>query len=156
MNYLNMIAGLFALDQFVKKQIETQPDDSFPHTLDNTGEFITIHKSHNPGMMMGLLKDKHDLPKWIPFGTVLAIGGYFLHALTNKEQHLTKFSLALILGGALSNVADRFHYGYVVDYFSLNIKKIKHVVFNLGDFFIFAGTLLLLAHELFEDMKSSR
>lgn len=155
MKYLNMIAGLFALDQCIKKQIEEQPDGSFPHTLDNTGDFITIHKSHNPGMMMGLLKDKSDLPKWIPFGTVLAIGGYFLHTLTQEGEHAAKFSMALILGGALSNLADRFHYGYVVDYFSVNIKRIKHVVFNLGDIFIFAGTLLLLTRELLRDIKGS-
>lgn len=155
MNYLNIIAGLFALDQCIKKQIEAQPDGSFPHTLDSTGDFITMHKSHNPGMMMGLLKDKNDLPKWIPFGTVLAIGGYFLHILTQKGEHVAKFSMALVLGGALSNLADRFHYGYVVDYFSVNIRKIKHVIFNLGDIFIFAGTLLLLAHELLRDVKGS-
>lgn len=155
MIYLNVIAGLFALDQIVKKQIETQPDEVFPHSLDNTKDFITIHKSHNHGMMMGFLNGRSDLPKWIPFGTILAIGSYFLYILSHKGKHLTKLSLALILGGALSNVADRFHYGYVVDYFSVNIKKLKHIVFNLGDFFIFGGTFLLLIYELFQDMKSS-
>ena len=44
--------------------------------------------------------------------------------------------------GAASNVLDRFKRGYVIDYFTINIKPIKNIVFNLADIFIFIGSFI--------------
>ena len=43
-------------------------------------------------------------------------------------------------------MADRLTRGYVVDYFSFNVKweKLRRLVFNISDFFILGGTLLSL------------
>ena len=43
---------------------------------------------------------------------------------------------------------DRLKRGYVVDYFSIRCKYLEKVVFNLGDFFIFAGSALIAASDL--------
>ena len=53
---------------------------------------------------------------------------------------------ALLLGGALCNWFDRFHQGFVTDYFSFNVKwkRLKRLVFNLSDLCIMIGTVLLL------------
>ena len=49
----------------------------------------------------------------------------------------------MVLGGALSNIIDRCRRGYVVDYFSFQVRGLKKVIFNLGDLFVFAGTILM-------------
>jgi lipoprotein signal peptidase len=49
------------------------------------------------------------------------------------------YSAAIILG-ATSNLADRFQYGYVIDYFDLKY----FTVFNLADVLIVGGTIGLL------------
>ncbi len=64
-----------------------------------------------------------------------------------------KIGLSMVLGGAISNLYDRLVKGYVVDYFSIEFKRLKNVIFNLGDIFVFLGSLVFLAAELLEDMK---
>ncbi len=48
-------------------------------------------------------------------------------------------ALIFIIAGALSNLFDRYYYGYVIDYFDLAYFS----VFNLADLMIVAGALLL-------------
>ena len=62
-------------------------------------------------------------------------------------------ALTLVLAGGASNLYDRLKRGYVVDYFSIQWKKLKKVVFNLGDIFIFAGSALFAAVQLVEEVR---
>ena len=60
----------------------------------------------------------------------------------------SKLGLSLLLGGALSNLIDRYQRGYVVDYFSFNFgKRLKHIIFNIADMFVFLGGILLVIEE---------
>lgn len=59
-----------------------------------------------------------------------------------------------MLAGAFSNLYDRLAKNYVVDYFSIEWKRLKDVIFNLGDFFVFAGSLIYVLSELLYDMRS--
>ena len=47
-----------------------------------------------------------------------------------------------MIGGACSNLFDRFFRGYVVDYLYINKEPASKVIFNLGDVFIAGGTVL--------------
>ena len=73
--------------------------------------------------------------------------------LVRKGCGIQKVGLSMVLGGALSNLYDRFKRGYVVDYFSFSLPGIKKVVFNLGDLFVFLGTALFLLGEMGEEFK---
>ena len=64
--------------------------------------------------------------------------------LPKKGYWTEKLVLILTLGGALSNYYDRIRRNYVVDYFSINVGRLKKVIFNLGDIFIFAGAVLMI------------
>ena len=52
---------------------------------------------------------------------------------------------AFLTGGALSNLYDRCRKGYVVDYirFHTTWKRLNDLVFNLADFFIMIGAVLV-------------
>lgn len=50
--------------------------------------------------------------------------------------------ISLMIGGGLGNLVDRVRQGYVVDFLYFNIKKWP--VFNLADFFVFAGAIILM------------
>jgi len=62
--------------------------------------------------------------------------------------------MVLVLGGALSNLYDRFVRNYVVDYFTIEAGKLKKVIFNLGDIFVFIGSALFLLASGIEDLRS--
>ena len=77
-----------------------------------------------------------------------------LAALSGRREGLAeKLGLAVALGGAVSNTWDRMVRGYVVDYFSIRWKGLKKVVFNLGDFFIFLGALMILAGQMVREFR---
>ena len=51
------------------------------------------------------------------------------------------------------NLYDRMKRGYVVDYFSIQFKKLKKIVLNIGDICIFLGAGILLITEIVETMR---
>lgn len=59
---------------------------------------------------------------------------------TAKAKGFEKSALYLIIIGAVSNIIDRWRYGYVIDYLDLK----WFTVFNLADVLICLGTLILM------------
>ena len=82
-----------------------------------------------------------------------AVAGAWAYVIGKKGRVLEKTALTLVLAGGASNLYDRLKRGYVVDYFSIQWKKLKKVVFNLGDIFIFAGSALFAAVQLVEELR---
>ena len=66
--------------------------------------------------------------------------------LKRRGRILEKTGMALLTGGALSNLSDRVLRGKVVDYFAFGSrwKKWSRLTFNLGDLCIAAGAVLAL------------
>ena len=91
----------------------------------------------------------------IPLAVVSAAAGILCWILPKKGQFVEKIGLSMVIGGGLSNLYDRLFRGYVVDYFSIQWKQLKKVVFNLGDIFIFAGSALFAAVQLVEEIRGS-
>ena len=76
----------------------------------------------------------------------LVMTAVFVMTLGSRGSAVLKTGLALLLGGAYSNTYDRLRRKYVVDYFSFGVKwqKLRHVVFNLSDFCIAVGAMMLV------------
>lgn len=151
-----LIGGLTALDLFVKDEIEREDAETFPRDLPHSKGLIKLHKSHNAGFPFGFMEHRPEMVKGIPLVVTSAAAGALGVLLTGKGAHGKKLGLALVIGGALSNLYDRIKRGYVVDYFSIECKRIKDVIFNLGDMFVFLGSLVFLAAELLEGVDFSK
>jgi signal peptidase II len=65
---------------------------------------------------------------------------YFLATRLNWKHGLSILIFSLFTAGALGNLADRLHLGYVVDFISVG----SFPVFNLADSFITVSVFLLL------------
>ena len=142
MLYILVIAGIVLLECKIKNHMDqTLPFGERREILKGK---IILKKQYNRGMFMSLLQDKADMVKKVSkimLGVLLVV---FTFLLPRKHNKLLKLGLALCLGGAISNVYDRMKRGYVVDYFSINCKGLKTIVFNLSDMFIFLGSLMIL------------
>ena len=92
----------------------------------------------NKGAAFGLFPTKGY---FLVFWSILLIIIFFVaFKSAAKKSILARISLGLILGGALSNLADRVFLGYVVDYLDFRMWP----VFNLSDAAITTGTLLFI------------
>ena len=105
---------------------------------------IILEKYYNDGATLNFLADR---PKWMKMIHTIVMAGvcivyYFVLRLTGKP--LSKTGMALLAGGGFSNLLDRYTKGHVVDYFRINVgpKRLRNIVFNISDFFIFIGALL--------------
>ncbi len=104
---------------------------------------ITITKYYNNGAFLNFLQDKKEILKIVSCAGLGFLILLFALMLPKKGNRLYKLGLSLLIGGAITNVSDRIKKGHVVDYFTINYKKLKNVVFNLGDFAIFIGSALI-------------
>ena len=60
-----------------------------------------------------------------------------------------RYSLLLVLGGALGNLFDRIYYKAVPDFIDLHINNFHWFVFNVADIFITIGIMCLISAEIF-------
>ena len=114
------------------------------------GGKICVRKVHNEGIAFNI-GDKRPQTVRAASGIVCVILGVYYAALLRRPGNLMqKKGMTWVLAGAFSNLYDRFVRKYVVDYFGFQTKwkKVSDITFNLGDMFIFAGTIVLLIAEL--------
>ncbi len=140
--YFLMMAGIFCGDQWLKEYIEKNQKVNQKSPVAKGRIIITNH--HNSGAALNFMEKKPNIIKniaCITFGYVIILLG---QVLSEDGKHLIKFGISMIAGGGLSNLYDRFKRGYVVDYFIICYKKLKNIIFNIGDICIFAGAFFML------------
>ena len=149
------IAGLLAsVDLLIKAKIEKEPQAHFPRPLPHTRGMITLQKFHNDGFPFGVLREYFSVVKAASLTVTLGVAGMLGYLIARKGYRLERAAMVLVLGGALSNLYDRFVRNYVVDYFTIEAGKLKKVIFNLGDIFVFIGSALFLLASGIEDLRS--
>lgn len=134
--------GFALLDQVTKCMARTMlpPDQSFV-VIPKMFQFTL---AYNTGAAFSMLNQQPQLLTLVTtliFGILLAYG---LGRTRFLAGEVTAF--ALILGGALGNLVDRFMWGKVTDF--LDIVAIHYPIFNVADTFIFIGVILLVTAHL--------
>ncbi|NCS64872.1 MAG: hypothetical protein COS39_05625 [Hydrogenophilales bacterium CG03_land_8_20_14_0_80_62_28] len=107
--------------------------------------FFSLVYWQNLGAAFSLFADQPGWQRGFFIFVALAAAFIILHLL-RKTCGRTLFcvALALILGGALGNVIDRFAYGYVVDFLLFYWRDWFYPAFNVADSAITVGAGLLI------------
>jgi signal peptidase II len=142
---LGVGALIFALDQATKYLVVTHlqygESWSFLPQLERLFKFTFII---NTGAAFGMFPQLGNVFTII---AIAVIGGIiFLHRYLPTHELWVRVSLGLQLGGALGNLLDRLHRGYVVDFVSIGFWPI----FNVADLAIVVG-VLVLAYYLWDE-----
>lgn len=145
MIWVSVAAAIFAADSIIKYWAEKKLSDKAVREV--AKDKILLRKLHNKGMACNMGEDH---PEVVKMGTLTLWGlccAGFYRLLRHPGKNLEKAAGAFVIGGGASNLADRLFRGYVVDYFSFNVKweKLRRLVFNLSDIFVIMGALLSLA-----------
>jgi signal peptidase II len=101
---------------------------------------------HNTGAAFSLLDDASGWQRWLFSGIALVVAAVVVGwlATLGPEERWVPCALALILGGALGNLVDRVHLGYVVDFIQVYYQRWSWPAFNVADSAITVGALMLL------------
>ena len=110
-------------------------------------KFLNIYLIWNEGIAFGLLS--YNQNTFYNFLTlfILIIIFIILYMIT-KSSGLKKYSLLMILGGALGNVLDRIIYKAVPDFIDFHIAEFHWFIFNVADIFITIGVIFMVLFEL--------
>ncbi len=109
--------------------------------------FLNFTMVWNSGISMGLPLG----PALGKVGIILltsAISIYLIRWMLKSTQRLERFGLALIIGGAIGNLVDRFLHGAVADFIHLYAFGYHFYVFNVADAAITLGAIVLIADAL--------
>lgn len=139
--------GIFGLDLFLKNRIEEKMEEGEERFLCR-GRLL-LRKYHNRGAFLDMGEKRQRAVAFLSLCLTLFMTVMFLLTFTFRGNALLKAGLALLLGGAYSNTYDRMVRKYVVDYVSFPVKnrKLRGVVFNISDFCIIIGALLMTLGE---------
>jgi signal peptidase II len=69
---------------------------------------------------------------------------------------LQQIAFAMIIGGALGNIADRIRFGHVVDFVHVIIPNLISNVSNFADHFVVIGVLLILLDTLLQERRENQ
>lgn len=110
------------------------------------GGRILLRKYHNGGACLNLGEKKKGVVAALSLLLTAALTVVFVLTLAGRGNKWLAAGLSVLLGGAFSNTYDRLKRKYVVDYFSFNVKwePLRRVVFNLSDFCILIGALIIV------------
>ena len=120
-----LTGGIAALDLFYKRRNRAGRGRRISKGPSRHKGLIRLHKSYNSGFPFGFLKERPELVKGIPLAVTSAAAGALGAFMTKKGCLAQKIGLSMVLGGAISNLYDRLVKGYVVDYFSIEFKRLK-------------------------------
>lgn len=142
--FILLAAGIFLGELRLKNRAERRLKEG--EIVPLAGGRLLLRRYHNRGAALNLGQGRRKAVAALSVCLTAVLGILFLLSLSRRGNTLLRTGLALLLGGAFSNTYDRLRRGYVVDYFSLGVKwkGLRKIVFNLADFCIFIGALLIV------------
>ncbi|MEE4317986.1 MAG: signal peptidase II [Erythrobacter sp.] len=112
--------------------------------------FFDLTYTENRGISLGMLQATDMETRWLLVAMTAAIALVVLVWMMREKLLGDIFGLALILGGALGNIRDRYDLGYVIDYADFHIGDFRpFLIFNIADAAITIGVVIILARSLF-------
>ena len=111
--------------------------------------YLNIRLIWNEGIAFGLLSFD-DKALYHSLSLLILVIILVIIYMIIKSDGLKKFSLMLILGGALGNFYDRIAYGAVPDFIDFHVNGFHWFIFNIADIFISIGVFALILIEIFD------
>jgi len=145
--------AILVLDQVSKLLIL----NSIPllHSIDVIPGLFSITHIHNPGGAFGLLADHSLIVRKIVFLLMSSLAAlmvlYFYHKTPPTHAWLAA-AFAMVFGGAIGNLVDRFRFGKVVDFLDFYLGQAHWPAFNIADSAITVGMGIIILHMVFNRM----
>ena len=149
--YIALVLLVFALDRISKSIILNILDDTGKVDI-YVNSFFSLFLVWNKGIGFGLFSfDKSSIYNGISL-IILIINLIIIYLIYIEKTPKTYF-LAIILGGSIGNLFDRYYYTAVPDFIDLNYNGYHWFIFNVADIFITLGIICLIFAEFLNYKK---
>ena len=143
-------ALIFAADQWLKNYVVedlglTSIGDHYPLL-----PFFDFTRTNNYGVSLGMFEATSMEMRWVLVAVTGLIACVVFYLMLRERRLGDIAAYALILGGALGNIRDRYSFGYVIDFADFHIGTFRpFLIFNVADAAISIGVVIILARALF-------
>lgn len=138
---------ILALDQFTKALVL----GSIPlyETIPVIPGFFNLTHIHNPGGAFGFLAGQSAGIRKLLFlvvSSAAVVLVFWFYRNTPRDKPFLAMAFALIFGGAIGNLIDRFRFGKVVDFLDFYAGSWHWPAFNIADSAITIGISIFIFH----------
>jgi len=149
-----LVFSIFLLDRLSKIYV-IYLDKKFLGSELLSSKFLNIRLIWNEGIAFGLLSFNETIfYNALTFLILIII--LIIFFMLSKSNGIKKFSLMMILGGAIGNVYDRIFYGAVPDFIDFHIGNFHWFIFNVADIFITLGVIFMIIIEITGNNKNNK
>ena len=148
-----LVLLIFLIDRLSKIYV-IYLDKKFLGSEIYSSKFLNINLIWNEGIAFGLFSfDEKNLYNVLTLFIVIIILIIFFMFI--KSIGFKKYSLLIILGGALGNVFDRIFYKAVPDFIDFHVGNYHWFIFNIADIFITLGVIFMIFLEFFSTTNNN-
>ena len=148
---LSLIFIIFLFDRISKIYV-IYLDNKFLGSEIFTSKYLNFYLIWNEGIAFGLFSfETESLYNFLSIIILLII--LFIFFMLKQATGIKKYSLLMILGGALGNFFDRLFYKAVPDFIDFHVGDFHWFIFNVADIFISIGVIFLISLELIAKNK---
>tara|TARA_B100000900_G_C20373543_1_gene631433 strand:- start:192 stop:689 length:498 start_codon:yes stop_codon:yes gene_type:complete len=148
---LSLIFIIFLFDRISKIYV-IYLDNKFLGSEIFISKYLNFYLIWNKGIAFGFFSfGTESLYNFLSIIILLII--LFIFFMLKQATGIKKYSLLMILGGALGNFFDRLFYKAVPDFIDFHVGDFHWFIFNVADIFISIGVFLLIILEFIAKNK---
>lgn len=125
--------------------------------IDIIDNFFSLTHILNPGGAFGLFASQSSEIRFFIFlflSSIISLLILWFYIKVAFDYVFLSYGMALIFGGAVGNLIDRFSYGYVIDFLDFYFHDLHFPAFNIADSAISIGMAILIYHILFNKIPN--
>ena len=141
-----LVFSIFLLDRLSKIYVIYLDEKLFGSEIFSS-QYLNINLIWNDGIAFGLFSlEKSNMYNFLTF-IIIGIITVIIFMIV-KAEGLKKYSLLMIVGGAIGNVFDRLFNRSVPDFIDFHIGNFHWFIFNIADVFITIGVIFMILIEI--------
>ena len=149
----SIVALIYFLDRISKIYVIQLDKNNLGSDIFNSA-YLNIMLIWNKGIAFGLLSF-NDSYLYNIISLIISIIIIVLIIMSLKSQGFKRYSLLMIVGGALGNLHDRIFFSAVPDFIDFHIGNFHWFIFNLADIFISLGVFFMILVELVDNNRNN-
>ena len=143
---ISIVASIYFLDRVAKIYVIQLDKNNLGSDIFNSA-YLNIVLIWNKGIAFGLLS-MNESHLYNILSLIISIIVVILIIMSLNNDGFKRYSLLMIVGGALGNLHDRIFFNAVPDFIDFHIENFHWFIFNVSDIFITLGVTSMIVLEL--------
>jgi signal peptidase II len=147
----SIVALIYFIDRLTKIFVIQLDKNSLGSDIFSSA-YLNIVLIWNKGIAFGLFSF-NEAYLYNILSLIISIIVAILVIMSFKSEGFKRYSLLMIVGGALGNLHDRIFFNAVPDFIDFHVGNFHWFIFNVSDIFITLGVICMIVLELIDKDK---